>query len=572
MEETLIVTSERVDDIPVLVAHMARMGLQRLVDEQFRVHGNWQGLSLGWVTVLWLSHILSEADHRLNHVQLWAEKRLETLCGCSGQTVRALDLSDDRLARVLSALGHDTCWAAFESALNGHLLRVYDLNPQRVRVDSTTVSGRWEVTPDGLFQFGRSKDHRPDLPQVKVMLSSLDPLGMPVATQVVSGEKADDPLYGPAITQVRQGLGRRGLLYVGDCKMGALSTRAFIQEGGDYYLCPLGRRQLSAEVLSTYLVPVWAGEQALVPVYRQGQEGEEEQLAEGYERLETLSAEVEGKTIRWDERRLVLKSLQQARIEQDSLAIRLGRAETDLAALNARKRNREPFGESAPLREVAESILKRHDVAGLLQLDYVEVSPEHPLQTSGRKRTPVRSDKETHIRVARDEQAIAAKTRTLGWRVYVTNQPAEQLPLPQAVPAYRNEFSIEHDFGRLKGKPLSLAPMYLQDDVRATGLIRLLSIGLRLLTLLEFVARRNLVAEGGKLPGLYAGNPKRATTRPTAERLLESFKETTLTILSDNQREHRHLTPLSALQQKILALLDLSPDLYTILCTPSQPP
>lgn len=336
MEETLIVTSERVDDIPVLVAHMARMGLQRLVDEQFRVHGNWQGLSLGWVTVLWLSHILSEADHRLNHVQLWAEKRLETLCGCSGQTVRALDLSDDRLARVLSALGHDTCWAAFESALNGHLLRVYDLNPQRVRVDSTTVSGRWEVTPDGLFQFGRSKDHRPDLPQVKVMLSSLDPLGMPVATQVVSGEKADDPLYGPAITQVRQGLGRRGLLYVGDCKMGALSTRAFIQEGGDYYLCPLGRRQLSAEVLSTYLVPVWAGEQALVPVYRQGQEGEEEQLAEGYERLETLSAEVEGKTIRWDERRLVLKSLQQARIEQDSLAIRLGRAETDLAALNAR--------------------------------------------------------------------------------------------------------------------------------------------------------------------------------------------------------------------------------------------
>jgi len=66
MEETLVVTSERVDDIPVLVAHMARMDLQRLVDEQFRVHGNWQGLSLGWVTVLWLSHILSEADHRLN--------------------------------------------------------------------------------------------------------------------------------------------------------------------------------------------------------------------------------------------------------------------------------------------------------------------------------------------------------------------------------------------------------------------------------------------------------------------------------------------------------------------------
>jgi hypothetical protein len=39
MDETLIVTSERVDDIPVLVAHMARMGVRRLVDEQFPVHG-----------------------------------------------------------------------------------------------------------------------------------------------------------------------------------------------------------------------------------------------------------------------------------------------------------------------------------------------------------------------------------------------------------------------------------------------------------------------------------------------------------------------------------------------------
>jgi hypothetical protein len=31
------------------------------------------GLSFGWVTVVWLTHILSEADHRLNHVAPWAQ-------------------------------------------------------------------------------------------------------------------------------------------------------------------------------------------------------------------------------------------------------------------------------------------------------------------------------------------------------------------------------------------------------------------------------------------------------------------------------------------------------------------
>jgi len=58
---------------------------------------------------------------------------------------------------------------------------------------------KWAISQDGLFQFGESHDHRPDLPQLKVMLSALDPLGLPRATQVVAGKVADDPLYLPAV-------------------------------------------------------------------------------------------------------------------------------------------------------------------------------------------------------------------------------------------------------------------------------------------------------------------------------------------------------------------------------------
>ena len=83
MNETLTILSERVDDIPLLLAQVARMGVQPLLDAHFPTHGNWPGLSLGWVTVIWLTHILSQADHRLNHVEPWAEKRLHTLRGCS---------------------------------------------------------------------------------------------------------------------------------------------------------------------------------------------------------------------------------------------------------------------------------------------------------------------------------------------------------------------------------------------------------------------------------------------------------------------------------------------------------
>jgi len=124
MAETLTVISERVDDIPLLLAQQERMGVQSLLDEHFPIHGNWQGLSLGGVAAAWLTHILSEGDHRLNHVQPWAEKRLETLGSGTDQTIRALDFSDDRLGDVLRALSDDDRWDAFESGLNRRLLGV----------------------------------------------------------------------------------------------------------------------------------------------------------------------------------------------------------------------------------------------------------------------------------------------------------------------------------------------------------------------------------------------------------------------------------------------------------------
>jgi transposase len=96
------------------------------------------------------------------------------------------------------------------------------------------------------------------------MQSTLDPFGMPLVTQVVSGEKADDPLYIPAIQQVRQGLKKRGGLYVGDSKLMSLENRACIQEGGDDYLGPFSKVQFSDEALEAELQAVWSGQQALL--------------------------------------------------------------------------------------------------------------------------------------------------------------------------------------------------------------------------------------------------------------------------------------------------------------------
>jgi transposase len=567
MTEQINVTTERVDDIPLLLAYSDKMGIPELLDDYFKPHGNWEGMSLGWTTAIWLTHILSEGDHRMNQVQDWVAQRVQTLSICTEQEVSERGFRDDRLALVLDALSDEQKWQQFEAALNRQLIRVYDLTPKRVRIDSTTVSGYWTVTEEGLFQLGYSKDHRPDLPQLKVMLSALDPLGLPVATQIVSGERADDRLYLPAIAQVSQSLNAHGLLYVGDCKMAALDTRAYLEAQQDYYLCPLAAKQMPEELLDEYLQPVWAGEQALTAVSREREAGKPEQLAEGYERRVTLSHEVDGRTISWTERRVIVRSHKLAQAASQALHARLAKAQAELEGLTEHKQGKHRYADGAALQQAAQAILKRHGVEGLLQVGIEERVEERAVRAYGDRPASMRVERTLRLHTSIDAPAVARALRRLGWRVYVTNHPTAELSLDQAVLAYREEYLVEHGFGRLKGKPLSLSPMYVQSDQRATGLVRLLSIGLRVLTLLEFRVRQRLSDQQDHLAGLYAGNPKRTTQRPTAEALLGAFQGIHLSLVTLGQQLHRHLTPLSAVQQRILSLLDLSSDLYDqLLC------
>src|SRR5947208_7352832 len=130
-----------------------------------------------------------------------------------------------------------------------------------------------------LWQFGHSKDD-PTLRQIKAMMATLDPLGLPLALEVVSGEQADDPLYIPMIDRVLTYLGRTGLLFVGDCKMSALATRAHLQAREQYYLTPLAQVGETAQQMPEWIQAGMAqGEQLIEVLADDGKQV----LAQGYE-------------------------------------------------------------------------------------------------------------------------------------------------------------------------------------------------------------------------------------------------------------------------------------------------
>lgn len=204
----------------------------------------------------------------------------------------------------------------------------------------------------------------------------------------------------------------------------------------------------------------------------------------------------------------------------------------------------------------SDRLLAGQTVAGQEKTRHIRRYKERPPRTE----TTVRYQ----LSVSRNNEAIEAGRRFIGWRLFVTNAPKQRFSLDKAIRVYRGATpTIENLFGRLKGHPLGLCPLFVRRDEAIVGLTRLMALALRVLTLIEFVVRRSLQQAQETLAGLVPGNLKIATATPTTERILHAFNERTLSVIHLGEQTIRHVTPLTPIQYRILLLLKFSDSLYT---------
>lgn len=579
----LKVRIEAIDDLPVLIRGMQDMQVEAIIDEIVPRHHLWDGISKGKLVVGWLAHIVSTGDHRKVHVREAMQRCHHTMSHLLGAELREDEFNDDRLSRVLKSLGQVGVAEMIERRLNQHSLRYYGLESDgaRVRLDTTSVSVYGEGATGeehSVVQYGFSKDHRRDLKQFKVMLATLDPLSLPLVTQLLPGNVADDGVYISAYEQVCQTTGRN-ILVVGDCKMSAVATRAHLHAQGSHYLVPLAQVKGTAQHMQSWIDDALAGRVALVDLkdargtlYGQAYERTRAQRADW-----TVLDEKGQKTqqngpvteVVWQERLIIARSLEAARSAERGLRQRLSRAQAAIAALTAQRgKGHRRYKDEASLRDACQVIRQRYDVVDLLtvvirahtdtQLHYLK--PGRP-----NAHTPTHTTHATRFEIVEvnvNQSQLEHVLSRLGWRVYATNTSAQHLSIQQALTAYRDEWRIEQVMHYLKGQPLSIAPVYVRSDEQIRGLLCLLSIALRLLTLTQFIVRRALHTARQSLKGLSPVYPARVTDRPSAESILSAFKPIYLSILHTLDPVTYHVPDLTPIQQRLLQLLDLPLSLY----------
>jgi len=483
-QNDLVIITEWVDDVALRIGQMVTRGFVEVLDRHLPRHGKQRRVSWGWTAVIGLASLLTAGDHRKVSVAAYITGMHHTLSHLSGQSIEPLDCRDDRWEHLLTPVSKPTSWHGIAQDLQACSLEVYALLQDVIRCDAPTVSGHHDVTDGGLVPLGRSKD-APTRPQIKGMRGAFEPLGMPLATEVLSGERADDGVDMPRIERIEPRLNRAALRCVGDGKRRALATRAPVAGRQHFSLAPLPLTGATAAVMGEWITEGIAQDRdgALTQISRVHHRGEEVLAAEGYEVERTCGLEAGAAT--WNARGMVVRSPVHAERQAAGLEKRLAHAEKKLGALTpARGRDTRQITDEATLVEAMDRVRKAQRVEGFLRMAWERQSEQHPHDVgrgrgSAQRPKRVSEHSRSHIAgMARQGDTIAERTQRFGWKALVTNAGPQRRSLAEAVFCDRHAYRIERLVNRLKSR-VPRAPLLVTRDDHIEGLTSLLTLGVR---------------------------------------------------------------------------------------------
>ncbi len=560
---------ERVDTIPLIIASLMKMKTQEIIDSIFIPHTNWSGLSYGQLAVLFVTYVLDSFTHRLSGMESWLNLHKTVIELTTGWEINLKDATDDRLGKMMSAFGKEddkSCQFQLESGRRNISAYGFPTDVGRYDTTSFNVFHQPDDSQKGLLNFGHSKNHRPDLLQFKQGLGVLDPAGIPLITETLPGNRADDRCYTPAWRRMAEIISSPDFLFIADCKAASLETRATIDHELGRYLFPLPMTGNTPEILKELVLNLPEKVQDIILEPRAGQKDKKRKVGVGFEVNQTIQATLANQKIHeWQERWQITKSDAHAARRIKAFNERLAKADLKLKALKPKK------VESAEVFLVrARRILKNMKLQDYLRLE-VNDSVETKKKYKGRGRpgpnTPfeIIEIHKLSLSATHDSDAIERHRLLAGWRIYVTNTPVDRMTLCQSSQYYRDEYLVERGFHRFKKGSIPALPLFIRIPERIKGLMLLLTVALQVLTSIEFVARKELEKSDESISGLVPGNPKMKTDRPTAERMLSQFDNIHLLIWSDGQKVIGSVVEnLKPLQKRILSILKLPQKIYDL--------
>ena len=585
---------ELIADIPLIIEFCKKLNLQFIIDKHLKTHGNQEGLTNGQLVLGWIAHILTQNNHCKSPVQEWQNKHRMTLQALLGMEILDTDFEDCRLSRLLERFSDDSMWHSIEESFYKDSFSILDLDTQApeyfkenpsiengiaktIKIDATTAYGYHEVIENGIMQRGWSKDHRSDLPQLKIMVAVEGNTGFQLASDIVSGNKNDDPLYIPILERTRKTIDTSNCLYCGDCKMSALYTRADMVKNKEFYLTPMQLNNSIKELLDTLVDKIVEGDQNAELIIDIDNKNNPKIIGAGFEisRSQLYKEDEKTNNIEWNERVLLIRSYDHAEQEISQFNRKITKIKEELLNLESKLCDNEEDAEKDLLGKIDKITVKNNLLKGNLS-DFFDYKIDIIVDEKEVKRSEKRNGKTRNgsfktkryrakvVDASEKKDKIENLKYKIGWRIYVTNAEKENLTFSSAYKFFRKTmYVIEIGFHVLKDY-INISPLFVRKQNQILGMTRLLMLALKILTLMTAEIRANMKKEKIVLKGLYAGQPARKHSAPTAQSLLEYFSRQNIALVGHKRGEQWEwlVTSLTDTCREVLKLLKIPEDIY----------
>jgi transposase len=568
MDDPLTITAERpfalashaVGALPVINSFLVRMGLAGTLARHLPVHDARTAVDAAAVVGVLVRNLCLEREP-LYGLAGWAGRFAPGLLGLAPGEPGLLN--DDRVGRALDQL-FDADRGSLLTGLVLHAIREFDVDCGELHNDSTSIvlhgnysdaDGRdRDEKPTVLAARGHSKDHRPDLKQLVLILTVTADGALPLCHRLTAGNTTDDTTHIQTWDELNALTGRSDFLYVADCKLCTHEQMQHINAHGGRFVTVLPRSRLEDRTLRDWM-------HTDQPDFTEADRKPAKRHGDPDEVWSTTPApirSVEGYRIVW------AHSTQKDRLDQQARSDQIARATAALEHLNTRLQgNHSRLPDRASIQTAINATLSKRNNTHLLAVTITEQTETTTrLEKQGQSRPPrQRTTSRQRFTLAWEinQNALARARASDGCFPLITND--QTLTDQELLGAYRYQPNLEKRHHQLKTVQHA-APVTLKTPSRIEALFCCHFIALLCCCLIERELRTAMThAQITELP-LYPEH--RSCTAPTATRIFDHLAPLQRHHLThDNQPVQTFQPQLTPLQTQLIALLGLPTTAYT---------
>jgi transposase len=544
------VQTQIIGALPVIHAYFDKLDLADTIDRLVP----WEGqVPLGTLCEILVANRLLDPEplYRLGE---WAE-----LAGLTDfYQVPVAHLNDDAFGRALERLAEFA--PDIEAALALRAVKEFDLDLSQIHYDLTTVelygayqaylqsqaqpgqSTAQEPTPASGYRppkptYGHSKSGRKNLKQIQLGLNVIGDGAVPICHSVLDGNTAEAKTHPSNLQRLKAVLPTSKFLLITDSKGDTAENLLGIAAEDCEFLCTgafteaLQQRYLRLQH-KMHRIDYY-------PKSQEERKPEDRDEYRAHEVTELLKGEVNGKKIRLRYRLMFVWSQARALQQQRTRERHVSKIKDEFVKVE-KNLNKYSLKTQQAIVARLEKAKGKYSEGSLFDYELRGRAGQFKLTWK------------------LDEMKEKEWKDLEGVYVLKSNRSSAKHPVAKEVETYKEQSNVEKRYRHIKG-PLAVMPAFLEKPERIAGLMGVVVWALLVMALMERQVRRRL--KGKPLFGLYPENrPSRAPSGPS---ILACFGKLCVVLFMHEGFVRRQLAQLTALQRKMLDLLEvLETDLH----------